>query len=109
MSQFVTRKLQDAMNGTPQGASELNGVVRWIPCSERMPPPIDRNKEEGETYAVIKTNRYGVQFKDAAQWQPDTGFERWWLPDPRPDYTITHWMPLPEYPPNAVLSRAPKK
>ena len=89
-------------SGAEAGASELKGVVGWIPCSERMPPPIVLNEsgEVGETYAVIKVNRHGVRFKDAAEWHPDTGFDYWWLQDPRPDYTITHWCPLPEYPPN---------
>lgn len=27
MSQFVAKKLQETMNGTPQGASELKGIV----------------------------------------------------------------------------------
>ena len=35
MSQFVAKKLQEAMNGTPQGASELKAMLERAVLEER--------------------------------------------------------------------------
>lgn len=62
-------------------------VNRWIPCSERLPEPLQN--------VIICTDikTVTVAWINGNEWYfADTGnghIEQWWLDD------VTHWMPLP--------------
>lgn len=70
--------------------NEQPAVNRWIPCSERLPEPLQN--------VIICTDikTVTVAWINGNEWYfADTGnghIEQWGLDD------VTHWMPLPEPP-----------
>lgn len=51
MSQFVAKKLQEAMNGTPQGASELKAMLDAVRDSLMKDPMFRKFTEQGFWHA----------------------------------------------------------
>lgn len=78
----------ERMENKPQLESATKNHARWIPCSERLPEPLQN--------VIICTDikTVTVAWINGDEWHfADTGnghIEQWGLDD------VTHWMPLPE-------------
>ena len=67
-------------------------VPGWIACSERMPKP-------GIMVLACarRPNARGCDYAFA-----DWSYDHWWFHDDGPQFTPTHWMPLPPPPTGAA-------
>ena len=64
--------------------------MQWIACNEKMP----------EQYEECIVGRVGVPWTITAFW---TG-EKWCRDVMKEEFHVTHWMPMPPAPSNAVVS-----